>query len=192
MTVTEKLEEGAKVKGTMLRAHLNWAANQIGPPAKVLLPHLSPAGASLVGQTVLATDWVTFGLVVEIDRAIATASGRPEEEVFRDLGRYSAALNLGGVYKAFVSAEPHRFFERMTVLHHQFQNFGRSSYERKSERAGRIRIDGYTAYSRVFCIAGMGYYEEALRLMHAPGPIRIQEAACHCFGDDSCSFDIGW
>ncbi|MCC6132681.1 MAG: hypothetical protein IT186_22365 [Acidobacteria bacterium] len=192
MTVTERFEDTAKVKGTMLRAHLNWASNHAGLSTNSLGEHLSPAAAHLLGQTVLATDWVTFGLVVEIDRAIATASGRPEEDVYRDLGRYSAALNLGGVYKAFVSVEPHRFFERMTVLHHQFQNFGRSTYERKSERSGRIRIDGYTAYSRVFCLAGMGYYEEALRLMHAPGPIRIQEAACHCFGDDSCSFDISW
>jgi hypothetical protein len=190
--MTDKMDDSAKIKGTMLRAHLSWASSQIGPPGKILVPLVAPPIAAFLTQTVLATDWVPFSVVVEIDRAIAAASGRPEEDVYRDLGRYSAALNLGGVYKAFVSAEPHRFFERMTVLHHQFQNFGRSSYQRGTDRSGRIRIDGYTAYSRVFCIAGMGYYEEALRLMHAPGPIRIQEAACHCFGDDSCSFDISW
>ncbi len=190
--MTEKLEGSARVKGTMLRAHLSWASNELGPPWQTLKPFISEEVAHFLTQTLLATDWVSFKTMVEIDRAIAKASGRAEEGVYRELGRYSAALNLGGVYKAFVSAEPHRFFERMTVLHHQFQNFGRSAYERLDDRSGRIRIEGYTSYSRVFCVAGIGYYEEALRLMHVPGPIQVKELACHCFGNDTCTFEISW
>ena len=69
---------------------------------------------------------------MEIDRAIATAVGGPAGEVFRELGRHSASLNLGGVYRSFVAEEPHRFFEQTALLHGRFQTFGRSAYEKPS------------------------------------------------------------
>ena len=202
--MAEKFETGAMVKGTMLRAHLDWARRQIGETVEDWSTALSPEAARLVGRTVLSTDWIPFRLLVEIDRAIAdTAVAAPApdgslspwktpEDVFRELGRHSAALNLGGVYRSFVSSEPHRFFERTSVLHHQFQNFGRSTYERTGERSGLIRIEGYTSYSPVFCAAGTGYFAEALRLMHVPGHAKVVETSCHTRGDPACVFEARW
>lgn len=216
------------VKGTMLRAHLDWAQRRFGEGATEIASGLSPEAARLLSRTVLSTDWIPFKLLVEIDRAIASAAisafgavpavaaaagparaagsgaaeGSPapdgpaapptEDEIFRGLGRHSASLNLGGVYRSFVSSEPHRFFERTSVLHHQFQNFGRSTYERTGERSGRIRIEGYTSYSPVFCSAGAAYFEEALRLMHVPGRPEVVESSCHCRGDSACVFEARW
>lgn len=203
----ERFEDGAMVKGTMLRAHLDWAQRRLGEAAAELSSGLSPEAARLLSRTVLSTDWIPFRLLVEIDRAIAAmAMAAPSpaagesgasaplapDDVFRSLGRHSASLNLGGVYRSFVSSEPHRFFERTSVLHHQFQNFGRSTYERTGERSGRIRIEGYASYSPVFCSAGAAYFEEALRLMHVPGKPEVQETSCHCRGDSACVFEARW
>ena len=199
--MAEKFSAGAMVKGTMLRAHLDWALRHLGEASSDWPSPLSPEAARLVGRTVLSTDWIPFRLLIDIDRAIAAAAvAIPCTEdseapwpapgaVFRDLGRHSAALNLGGVYRSFVSSEPHRFFERTSVLHHQFQNFGRSTYERTGERSGLIRIEGYTSYSPVFCTAGAGYFEEALHLMHVPGRAQVVEPSCHCRGDSACVFE---
>lgn len=188
----ERFDPRAMVKGTMVRAHLGWALHRLGNSLERVQSLLSGEPLDVVTRTVLATDWVRFEDLVAVDRAIARAVGGDPEEVFRELGRHSAALNLQGVYRSFVSAEPHRFFERMTVLHHQFQSFGKSGYERLGERAGRIRLEEYTAYSRVFCLAGRGYYEEALRLMHVPGPVRVEETACLCLGAPACVYELSW
>lgn len=176
----------------MVRAHLGWASHRLGNSLERVKGELSGEPLDVVSRTVLATDWVPFAHLVEVDRGIARAVGGDADEVFRELGRHSAALNLQGVYRSFVSTEPHRFFERMTVLHHQFQSFGKSAYERLGERAGRIRLEEYTAYSRVFCVAGRGYYEEALRLMHVPGPVAVDETSCLCEGASACVFDLSW
>lgn len=190
--MSERLEDGAMVKGTMLRAHLDWGLHRFEDPTPSLLARISPASGRLLGRTVLSTDWIPFGCLVEIDRALAALDGRPEDEVYRDLGRHSASLNLGGVYRSFVSSEPHRFLERTSVLHHQFQNFGRSTYARTGDRSGRVTIEGYTSFSPVFCVAGLGYFQEALALMHAPGPIVVEETSCHCRGDSACVFEASW
>lgn len=191
-TRKERLGDAAAVKGTMVTAHLSWIATKVPDVRAALGPHLGPESARLVFHGVLATDWVSLRRLVEIDRAIAAVAGGPPDEVFRELGRHSASLNLGGVYKSFVAEEPHRFFEQTALLHGRFQNFGRSAYEKAGERSGRIRIVDYSEYSPVYCASGLGYYEGALRMMKVPGPVLIAETSCQCAGDPACLYEMSW
>ena len=134
---TDRFDDKAMVKGTMLRAHLSWATNRFGNDLEPVTPGIPPPSPDLpLAKLVLPTDWIPFSDLIALDRAIAAAAGGDPEETWLALGRHSAALNLTGVYKSFISGEPHRFFERMTVLHHQFQTFGRSVYERLGEQLG--------------------------------------------------------
>ena len=189
----EKLGEKAKVSATILQAHLSWAEEKWGqPPASRLGSVLDADALALVGRPLTPTDQVLFRDVVRIASGIAAAEGGDREEVFTELGRHSARLNLGGAYKSFVPETPHRFFEQMNFLHRTFQNFGRSTYEKMGPRAGRIRLEDYAEYSPMFCLSGRGYYEESLRMMKAPGPIAVAETSCQCAGDASCTFDLSW
>ena len=188
----DRFDDKALVKGTMIRAHVSWAANRFGPGLEAVNERLSAPVLALLSRPILPTAWVPFSFLIELDRAIADAAGGDPAETWLALGRHSAALNLTGVYKSFISGEPHRFFERMTVLHHQFQTFGRSVYERVGERKGRIRLENPSACSPVYCISGRGYYEEALRLLQAPGPIVVVESACATKGAPSCTFELSW
>jgi hypothetical protein len=188
----EKLDGPAAVKGTMLTAHLEWAKERLGDLEKALGPHLSIESAAALQHFVLATEWFPFRTLIEIDSAIAQAVGGAPEQTYGELGRHSANVNLLNVYKGFVSTEPHRFFERSTLLHDRFQNFGKASYQKVNERAGKIRMEGYTCYSPVYCATAKGYFDEALRLMHAPGPISVVESSCICAGQPACVFDLSW
>jgi predicted hydrocarbon binding protein len=130
---------------------------------------------------------------VRIDRAIAeVVAGESLEETLRQMGRHSAVVNLGGVYKIFVKDEPHRFFKRMTTLHGRFQSFGEPAYEEITEKSGRIQIEGCNEYSKIYCWSALGYYQGALEMMKVPGPIKAVEASCQCEGDPNCVFDLHW
>ncbi len=188
----DRFDDKASVKGTMLRAHLSWAANHFGPGLEAVKQGLSAPALALVSRPVLPTDWVPFSALIELDRAIAAAAGGNPEDTWLALGRHSAALNLTGVYKGFINGEPHRFFERMTVLHHQFQTFGRSTYERLGDSSGRVRIENTSAFSPGYCTSGRGYYQEALRLLQAPGPIVVRHSACVVDGAPACVFELSW
>ena len=189
----ERLEGEARVAASVLRAHLSWAAERWPDVIDALRPHLDEAGLSLVREppTSLGAT-ISFRDLVLVDRAIAAAAGGKPEEVYEALGTYSARVNLAGLYHQYDPEQPHRLFQSMDILHRTFQDFGRSRYERLSPRSGRIRIEQYTEYSPVFCLGGRGYYAEALRMIKAPGPIVVEEAACHCAGDPACIFELRW
>ncbi|MBL8112725.1 MAG: hypothetical protein JNK60_07555 [Acidobacteria bacterium] len=187
----EKLDGHATVKGTMLKAHLDWAKERL-PDMTLLLPHLDGTTTPLVRGFVLSTQWIPFKSLIAIDRAIATVMGGPPEDTWLELGRFSAHQNLDGVYKTFISNEPHRFFEKSALLHERFQNFGECRYEKTGERSGRMTLVNYPVFSEVFDLSGKGYYEEALRLMHVPGPISVTIVASPSNGDEHTVFDFRW
>ena len=190
---TEKLGAKAKVSATILQAHLSWAEEKWGQPVAPRLGGvLGPEALALVSRPVAPTDQILFRDLVGIARGIASADGGDPETVFYELGRHSARLNLAGAYKSFEPETPHRFFEQMSFLHRTFQNFGRSAYEKTGARSCRMRLQDYAEYSPMFCISGRGYYEEALRMMKAPGPISVTETSCQCAGDDYCMFELSW
>ena len=190
---SEKLGTKAKVSATILQAHLSWAEEKWGQAAAARLgPVLEDEARSLVGRSLAPTEQILFRDLVRVARGIAAVDGGDQETVYFELGRHSARLNLGGAYKSFVPETPHRFFEQMNFLHRTFQNFGQSTYEKVGARSGRIRLEEYAEYSPMFCISGRGYYEEALRMMKAPGPISVTETTCQCAGDAHCMFELSW
>ncbi len=188
----ERLGTTAAVKGTMLEAHLGWAATKIPDLVNTLVPRLAPEPAEVLKHRVLPIHWIPLYCLVAIDRAIAEAVGLPPEGVFRELGRHSATFNLEGVYKSYASEDPHTFFEKQSLLHSRFCNFGKSEYVRTGLRSGRITLSDCEEFSPAFCLSGLGYYEAALRLMKPSGPVRVAEAACVCNGDPACVVDLAW
>jgi hypothetical protein len=188
----EKLGTEAKLSATVLSAHMAWAQEQWPDALSRLERELDRERFLLVSRTLQETDWVSFADAVEVARAIARLAGGDPNATYYALGCHSASLNMAGAYKSFSPGEPHRFFDTMSFLHGSFQNFGRSSYERTGPNSGRVRLEGYVEYSPAFCESGRGYYEQALRMMRAPGPIRAVEKTCQCAGDPACQFELSW
>ena len=180
------------VKGGVLEAHLSWADVEVAGGRDAIAHRLDGEAVERLKRGALATEWIPLSQLVAIDRAIAGEAGGNETAIPRALGRHSAELNLGGVYKSFVVEEPHRFFEQMALLHRRFLNFGRSVYEKGGERSGRIRLEDYLEFSPVLCASGRGYYEGSLAMMKVPGPVRVAEVMCRCHGDEYCAFDLAW
>jgi predicted hydrocarbon binding protein len=190
----ERLGRKARVRADILIAHLNWASKRWPSVSEALRPHLDAATFALVekpprgGETAM----VLFSDLVRIDRALAAAAGGDPEPIFHALGAQSAQQSLAGLYDCYRPEDVHGFFQSISVIHRAFQDFGKSTYERLGERSGRVQIARYREFSPVFCTSGAGYYEEALRLMKAPGPIQVRETACHCSGDGACVFEMNW
>lgn len=191
-TSEERLGSTAAVKGTMLEAHLQWAATKLPDPAGALAARLDAESATLIKGRILPIQWIPLRHLVAIDRAIAAATGQPAATVFRELGRHSAIFSLDGVYRSYASEDPHAFFEKHALLHSRFCNFGRSDYTRTGPRSGRITLSECAEHSPVFCASGLGYYEAALERMSPGGNVRVVEVGCVCRGDAACVVDLSW
>jgi predicted hydrocarbon binding protein len=188
---TQERLSGAHVKGSMVRAHLQWLRENLGEDgSERTLALLPPALAADLRET-LASTWCSLESLILLDRAIATASAKDEVELMLELGRYSAQINLSGVYRAFRRTDIHDFFHRSASLHKQFQDFGVSEYQQVDETHGRMLMRDAAAFSPVFCASAPGYYAEVISL-HGGTRVSVTETTCRCAGDDLCTFEMQW
>jgi predicted hydrocarbon binding protein len=182
---------GGHVKGSMVRAHLKFVRDRFGDPvAASTVAALPPAVAAEIDGA-LASSWCTFESLVSLDRAIARACGREENALMRELGRYSAQINLSTVYRAFRRDDIHDFFRRGAALHRQFQDFGTTEYEQVSATRGRIRVRDASCYSPAYCASESGYLEEVIAI-HGGKDATIVESTCQCANDAICTFELQW
>lgn len=181
---------GGRVRAGIAIAHLQWVRDLHGEKAVDEILRRLPE--EIAGEVRTAEGgWLPFASLIALDRAIERRFGRGREGFLRELGRYSAYLNLthgrGGVRGEAI----HDFFQRITMLHTQFQDFGTASYEELDVTSGRMTHTAYRCFSPAYCASAIGYYEQALVSHHAV-PLRVEEVSCQCSGAASCTFELNW
>ena len=182
---------GGKVKGAMVRAHLQFVRDRLGEPTlERTMKALPPAVAAEV-HGILATTWCSFESLIVLDRTIAHVAGRDERDLMRELGRYSAQINLSTIYRAFHRDDIHDFFRNSAMLHRKFQDFGDCVYEQVAKTHGRISIRNAASYSPTYCSSEAGYLEQVIETHGGTGVV-ITESACQSGGDDRCTFELRW
>ena len=179
---------GGRVKGGVIRAHLDWMRRLHGDEATRKLVHSLPEHVSAEILSVLPSSWCSFESVVALDRTIALQHGR---NALKDLGQFSARINLDTTYRLYKREDIHEFFQRSASLHAQFQDFGMVVYERANDHCGRMIHTGYACFSPNYCASAIGYYEEAIRI-HGGRNVIVTECNCQCAGEKSCTFVMRW
>lgn len=180
------------MKGGIFRSHMQWVRDHRSADELArLLDALEPEARRALGGAILATSWMPFAWLIELDRTIAKLFGGGRDDTLRELGRYSATINLSTTYKMLNRKANHEFFRNSALLHAQFQDFGAVTYEQTGETAGRMVHTKYNAYSPVFCASALGYYEGCVASHGGKSP-SVVETECQCYGDASCTFDISW
>lgn len=182
---------GGRVKGAMVRAHLQFVRDRLGDAAMTRTLEAMPAAVAAEVQGVLTGTWCAFESLVLLDRAIARASGRDERELMRELGRYSAQINLSTVYRAFHRDDIHEFFRHSATLHRQFQDFGTCEYVPLGEGHGRISVHDAVCFSPAYCGSEVGYLEQVIAT-HGGTAATVTETGCRCMNDDRCTFELRW
>ena len=181
--------KGCRVKGGIVRAHLDWLRRNHSEEAFARVFTLLPPATASEVQSALSSSWVAFESLVLLDRAIASVAGRGFN--MRQLGRFSANQNLSTTYRLFRRADIHDFFRRSATLHDQFQDFGREEYVVVAERAGRIIHRQYSCFSADYCESAAGYYEEVIT-MHGGEMPEVAHGQCVARGASECVFDLSW
>lgn len=182
---------GGRIKGAMVRAHLQFVRDRFGEDALAKTLKALPAAVAAEVQSVLASTWCAFESLVVLDRTIAKVVGRDERELMRELGRQSAQINLSTIYRAFHRDDLHDFFRNSATLHRQFQDFGDCQYERVGDTQCRITIRNAACFSPAYCASEAGYLEQVIAT-HGGKSARVAESTCQCAGDDRCTFELRW
>ncbi|HYC89674.1 MAG TPA: hypothetical protein VEO54_10725 [Thermoanaerobaculia bacterium] len=181
---------GGRVKGVMVRAHMDWVRQYHGEEAlgRVLRGLPPPIWHEL--DTAVATTWCSFDSLIAFDAALQERFGRGRNLMI-ELGRYSAFRNLSVTYRFFRRSGVHDFFRRSSVLHSQFQDFGRVEYQRLGTASCELRHVAARCFSPLYCASAIGYYQQAA-VMHGAASVTIEEVLCQCTGGEACVFLVQW
>jgi hypothetical protein len=180
-----------RVKGSLLRAHVDWVRDHRSREETIEFFEALPAALRHELSSLLPTTWHSFSTLIAIDRAIVDRFGHGRIDLLEELGTWSARTTLSGVYRFFRRDDIHDFFARAALLHVQYQDFGTAAYDATSETSGRMIHRGYASYSPLYCASAIGFYRECIRL-HGGSRITIAEVSCHCLGDGNCTFELAW
>ncbi len=182
---------GGRVKGSMIRAHLDWVRDHAAREETIELFEALPGVVRQQVSTVLAASWYDFSTLIAVDRTILALFGNDDVRFLEQLGAWSARSNLAGVYKIFRREHLHDFFRRAAVLHRQFQDFGTAEYVELAPSAGVMHHRGYTSYSPLYCASAIGFYRECVTL-HGGSEVEVTETECQCSGAAACTFAMAW
>jgi len=188
---TREALAGGRVKGAMVRAHLQFVRDRLGEAALQRTLAEIPEAVAAEVNGILVSSWCKFESLILLDRTIARVSGREPLAVMHELGRYSAQINLSTLYRAFHRDDIHEFFRHSATLHRQFQDFGDCVYDQLGATSGRMNIRGAKCFSPVYCASEAGYLEEVIAA-HGGTAATVTESACQCANDDHCSFELRW
>lgn len=176
----------------MMAAHLRWVKEQRTPGEQAQFWGTLPRDVhERVSGMVLPVQWYSFADLMAVDRVIVNLFGSGVSTLLRDVGAYSARINLNGVYKKFTRSTVHEFLENGARLHSNFQDFGEVGYLKSSTISARMIHTKYSSYSPLFCESAIGYYVEAVTLHGVADTVAV-ETSCVCCGDESCTFLIRW
>ncbi len=182
---------GGHVKGSMVRAHLQFVGDRFGAAAVEQTLAALPSAMTAELHNVLSASWCAFETLIALDRAIVKVSGQDERKLLRELGAYSASVNLSTVYRAFRREDIHDFFRNSATLHRQFQDFGTCTYDQLGPTQARIRIREAACFSPTYCASETGYLEQVITLHGGSAP-QISESTCRCANEELCTFEAQW
>lgn len=184
--------EGGHVKGSMMAAHLRWVKEQRPPAEQERFWSSLPRDVhERVSGMILPVQWYDFADLIAVDRAIVNRFAGGDATLLREVGAYSAQINLSGVYKTFTRSSVHAFLDNGARLHNNFQDFGSVLYVKTGITSANMIHTGYSCYSPLFCESAIGFYVQAVTMHGVTDPVAV-ETSCHCRGDESCTFVIRW
>lgn len=186
-----ELLRGGLIKGSVLKAHLQWLHVAAGDAGRAqLLASLDPDSASEAGG-ILASSWYRFATIIAVDRAIIAGAGGGDDRFAEELGAFTAHLELANSGYLLTARGAHDFFRHVALLHRQYIDFGSASYEQTGSASGRMIHRRYRCFSPIFCGSWIGYYRQSLQARGAEA-VAIEETHCHCYGDETCTFEMNW
>jgi hypothetical protein len=185
----ERLDFG-RVKGAIIRAHLDWVRDHGSRGEIIGLFEDIPDLLRYQISTLAPAAWYPFRTLIAVDRMIVERFGNGESKFAHELGAYLAQRTLSDIRRFFGAPGLHDFFRHAAMLHREWYDFGSAEYVETSERSGCLIRRGYGAHSPLDCASIGGFYRECIRIHGAEAAVR--ESACRCRADSFCAFDLSW
>lgn len=149
-------------------------------------PGLAPAIRSAVDPA----QWVAFDAFVSLCETIDARYGKGDLALCRELGRYSARINLPTLYRVFYRLGSVRFImSKATAVWSQHYDSGRAYTRDVGPNEAAVVIDGFATPHVVHCLSVLGWVESSVTISGAR-VISGAEVECRRLGGKVCELRV--
>lgn len=182
-----------EVKGTVIKARLDYAEAKGGPGLRMKLQEAPPPVGTAARSVMLTLQSFPLATDDAICRFIAETLKR-DERIFEQIGAYSADQSRG-LQKIVHGAktDPHELLGGMPKQFPQYLkgSIGKIHYEPAGESRGRIIWQGHTETYHSHCLTSIGYTTRLLENSGVTGAAG-RNAECLVDGHARCVWEFTW
>jgi uncharacterized protein (TIGR02265 family) len=181
-----------QVRGTVLKSRLAYVEEVGGPDGLARVLGALSADDQKLFRMVLPISWYPFAAGERLDQAIVTVLGGGDPRYFEKLGEASAATNLAGAHRPYLTkGDAHAFLAKAPQIYRMYYEVGRREYERTGEREGVLTTYDAETFSVPDCATIVGWHRKALEMCDVKG-VRIVEEECRAKGAPRCRYRVSW
>jgi len=181
-------------RGTVLLARKAFVEKRHGPLAwRRVLARLPGADRCILEGQLLPISWYPLALNLRLDDAIASElSPDHRDQIFLDMGRMSAEVNLKGSHAAWVRpGDPHYLLGQAPVIYRFYYSRGHRTYTQLSDTSGVLRTYDAESVTRTDCLTVCGWYQRAIELCGGR-EVAVRETQCRSGGAAHCEYLCAW
>ena len=179
------------VRGSLLRSRMLWVTEQGRGALNQVLSALPDRIRALVDLGVDAKGWYSFQDWVELCLTIDRELGTGDLQLCYELGRYSAEVNLKGLYRLVFRIMKIGFLVRRSAAAWDVSyDAGKMVVVASTRRSVTLRIVDFPEPHRVHCLAVKGFVARAAEMTGEQ--VSEQYERCRADGDDVCEMAFRW
>jgi hypothetical protein len=183
----------ANVKGSALSSRVLWVKLSHGEAGRDrLLAQCSPGLRASIEAGIAKARWYPFEQFVELNVLIDRLFGTGDLGLVRELGRYSADVNLTTIYRLFFKVgTAHWILGRAVRLWSAHYDSGTLEVLTRGSKTAVLRIRGFATPHLAHCESVAGWAQRSIELSGGAGVV-VTEPLCRTRGDDICQFEAKW
>jgi uncharacterized protein (TIGR02265 family) len=185
------------IKGSVLRARLAFIEQRLGKIGIArIVTRLRKEDREILEGILLPAGWYPFEtserLTIAIAEELSATTKIAGDDVYRELGRTSADLNLSASQRVYVrERDPHGLLKAAASIYRLYYSSGERVYERLGDKKAVLRTTGSETFSREDCLTIVGWHERAIAMCGGKNP-RVKEPHCRAKGEEFCEYVCEW
>ncbi len=182
-----------RVKGAVLISRHVFVQEEYGEEAWArVLAALREADRVALHGSILVSSWYAFELNERLDQVIVDQLGGGDPRIFERLGARSAARNLSGSHKPFLSpGDPQKLLSFSDKIYSFYYESGYRTYEKTGPNSGVLTTHEAETFSHTDCLTVIGWYKKALEMCGVEN-IEMVEECCRAEGGEVCRYRLRW
>jgi hypothetical protein len=178
----------ASAKGAALVGAVKWLRHDRAAALRALPARLH----HYLEKRIQLASWYPEEDLLELIRAVARTLPASGDNLYEQMGRFSAREQLSGVYHHLLAGSDQFSLPRRGLVLWQSQHdSGRLSMTIEAPGSARVEVVHFALPSREMCGVLRGYTAEMFAMADLEG-IGVEESGCRVDGADRCSWRVRW